>query len=171
MKKFVIIGFPKSGQNSLVEYLRKEHDLPVVDESGDPLVRRDECIWRNDGVKRMEDWDKKGYKCVIIDRDPVTRIWSSFHYFGYWQRMTWEQYLNYEANNERFGKSFGEENPIKQSRYEQWIKRFEKFDPLIYHMEEMKDKMPRINVTHDAQDNYTKKEIPQAFIDRVHELL
>jgi hypothetical protein len=162
--KFVVIGFIKCGQSSLIEYLRREHDLPVIDSNGDPLVRRNECIWQHDGVKTMEKLDKQGFKCVIILRDAVERIWSSYYYFGHYRKMTYEKYLALEGSN-----SHGEENPIKQSNYNYWINKFEKFDPLIFHLEDISSKMDKINITKDP--NYRPiptplRELTQALLNK-----
>ena len=148
MKRIVEIGFPKCGQNSLVAYLNKLYNNPRTDESGSPYIQRHECIWRKDGLDIMKEWDKKGYQAVIITREPVARIWSSYHYFGYSQQMNWEEYLCMKSTGER---SFGEENPIIQSNYDAWIKRFEEFNPIVYNLEnlveELGNEFPALNIT------------------------
>ena len=78
--------------------------------------------------------------------------------------MTWEQYLSIKNDNHRL---FGEENPIKQSNYGYWIKKFEKFKPLIFNMDEMSSKMKMINPTDDP--NY--KKIPNEYRQIAQQLL
>jgi len=141
--KFVIVGFPKCGQSSLIEYLRVKYNLPIVGRDGAPLVTKSEFIWHYDAFEKMLKWEERGYKCVIIKRDPVERIWSSYNYFGYREKMTYEEYLNFEG----YTNLLGEENPIKQSRYSYWMRQLLYFSPIIFKLEEVsKDpKFPKLN--------------------------
>lgn len=166
MEKFVIVGFPKCGQNSLIEYLRKKHGLPVVGRDGRPLVTKNEFIWHNDAFEKMKKLDYDGYKCVIIKRDPVERIWSSYYYFGYYAKMSFEQYLNLEG----YSSLLGEENPIKQSDYNYWIKKLSFFDPMIFDLEEIsKDPdFPLINKFEDPNYKAIPPELKNLVITKLN---
>jgi len=131
--KFVVVGFPKCGQNSLIEYLRVKYNLPVVGRDGAPLVTKSEFIWHYDAFEKMETWEGRGYKCVIIRRNPADRIWSSYNYFGYKEKMRFEEYLDLEG----YSKLLGEENPIKQSNYDYWIKQLNLYSPLVFDLEKI----------------------------------
>ncbi len=167
--KFVIVGFPKCGQNSLIEYLRTKYNLPVVGRDGSPLVTKSEFIWHYDAFEKMETWAGRGYKCVIIKRDPVERIWSSYNYFDYRSKMTFEEYLNLEG----YTKLLGEENPLKQSKYDYWIKKLNLYTPLVFDLEELKkDKQfPWVNENEDPAYYMMPPALKELTIKRLNETL
>jgi len=99
MEKYVIIGFPKCGQMSLIKYLQKQ---------GDEVIRKD-WIWRRTALEELKPFFEDGYVPVVITRDPVERIWSGFNYWHYRTRgVTLPLYLKLIG----YTKEVGEENPI-----------------------------------------------------------
>lgn len=169
MNKFVIVGFPKCGQNSLIEYLRAKYNLPVTDNSGSPLVTKSEFIWKTDAVEQMTKWDAKGYKCVIIKREPVDRIWSSYYYFGYYTKMSYENYLEIRG----YHRTLGEENPLLQSDYDHWIDRLKSFKPLVYDLEEIlkESSFPVINKTEIPEYKPIPDHLKQLTIQKLETLI
>ena len=142
--KYVIIGFPKCGQVSLVEWLKKQ---------GHEAIRND-IIWKIDAVQTIkQNYIDKGYIPIIITRDPVERIWSGFNYWHYRTRgITLPDYLKMESYNT----SIGEENPIKQSDYLRYAEPYKKYNVIIYKLEELQE------IPGFPHENKTQKKEPFA---------
>ncbi len=133
MKGIVIMGFPKCGTTSLLEYLKKKYDMPIARSKGfvesdfkDHISRREWCYLpfeeQLDRFKKQFG-DPEDFKIVFITRDPVERIWSGWeawnHYYG---GYSFEEYLNLKTEDYNQGLAYwGEVNPIKQVDYWYWI--------------------------------------------------
>lgn len=132
--KYVVVGFPKCGQESLVKYLQNQgHE-----------AKRFDVIWLDNAVdlykKAFSDWTP-----AIITRDPAERIWSGYHYWSYHKFMVFSEYLKINT----YRPVIGHENPIIQSDYSRWIKPFLPFKPEFFIFEEMvkKPDFPHQNKT------------------------
>ena len=128
--KYLVIGTPKCGQTSLVEYLIKRF-------GGEFVADRAEIIWRDDGIELfVKNGYEENYRPIIIIRDPIERIWSDWNHLGQgYGFKTFLDYLRNDSNKDLGG--LGEYNPIKRSNYEKYIKRWQKYDPIVLDMEDM----------------------------------
>lgn len=165
--KFVVVGYPKCGQNSLVYKLQADYNLPVVDELGNPPVTRDECIWRHNAVETCEEWVEKGYRLAIIDREPVSRIWSTYHDFNFYAKMTFDEYLKFDG----YSNTYGEMNPIIQSDYSYWTGRVQHLDPLIFHLEDLIQDKDFAHRNPTTNGNYKNKKLKPQHKKLVEKLL
>ena len=156
--KFVILGFPKCGQISLMNYLTARYPLWNI--------RRDELIWRRSGVKDFEGsyWnDVKGhFRPVIILRDPVKACWSLYWYMFHGDSDNERKYMKYEdfLTTPKLEGAMGEKNPLSCYNFNKWLKRFYKYDPIIVDMEEM------IKNTNFPHDNTTLENRP--YIEKIY---
>ena len=127
-KHFCIIGMPKCGTVSLQTYLKERFP-------GQEAVRVEQ-IWKPDFVEKVatvrpkEDWHY-----VIILRDNIDRIWSSYYYFEMNKQMSLAEYLNYDIHGSRLGIA----NPIKQGMYSQWVDVWRELKPIVVTLEEMRE--------------------------------
>lgn len=121
--KYVVIGFPKCGQVSLVEYLNK---------LGHEAVKYD-MIWKESCVLDVKS-KYPDYQSIVITRDPIQRIWSGFNFWLYHEMMSFSHYLKLQ----RISRTLGEENPILQSYYYYWIDRVKRvLNPIIVRFEDL----------------------------------
>ena len=135
MSRITVIGFPKCGTMSMVEWLRVRN--PKAE------ISRPENIYIEDKV----DWSK--WECVAITRDPMKRLQSGHGYFTQLRGLDVNDLLK------GYGKGYrnvGFENPIEQSDYDRYIARFEHKHGVkvkVYRFEDMiKDSdFPHINDT------------------------
>ena len=149
MKGIIILGFPKCGTTSLLEYLKKKYDMEVAREKGfvtsdfkDHISRREWCYLPfEEQLKRFkhEFGDPADFKLIFITRDPVERIWSGWEAWNhYYKDMTFEEYLNLDTETYEGGLLYlGEVNPIKQVDYERWIQPWKDCDVEIFRLEEI----------------------------------
>jgi len=122
-KKYVVVGFPKCGQISLVNYLiKKGYDVTRMD-----------CIWRSN-AKELIEGQHGGRQPIIVTRDPIAMIWSSYWYWPYNTYMSFPQYLKHEVPTET---SLGTENPIDHADYERHIAKFADMNPLMFKFEDL----------------------------------
>ena len=122
--KYIIVGFIKCGQMSLVKKLTDEgHD-----------VKKLECVTHPLGPKMIEK-NYPGHQVIILMRDPIKRMWSQYLYLKE-KRLytkTFEEYLEwFKPHHFWFN-----ENPIYQSHYAEHLPRWEKMNPIIYHFEDL----------------------------------
>ena len=123
--KYVIIGFPKSGQISLIEYLKAQ---------GNEAEKYD-MIWHDSALEMIRD-RYRGFpetRFVIIIRDPIERMWSGYRFWHYHEHMTFEKYTHFYGQS----KTLGSENPVIQSNYTNWLERIESLDPWLVDFEEI----------------------------------
>ncbi len=146
----IIIGFPKSGQVSLIEYLRKKYPRETI--------KKDEIIWNEKGLEIFEE--KYGHnpnnRPVILKRDPIERIWSSYWYFEMGNEKPFREQYTYEEflYCNRIDGHLGDMNPIRGSNYDRWIKKWEPLYPIVYDLDELKkDKdFPHLHKTEDRRN-------------------
>ncbi len=121
--KYIVVGFPKCGQISLVNYLfSKGFD-----------VTRHDCIWKSN-AKELVEGQHPGRLPIIVTRDVIDMIWSSYWYWPYNTYMSFPQYLKHEVPNET---SLGTENPIDHADYDRHIAKFAEMNPIIFKFEDL----------------------------------
>ncbi len=152
MQGLIIMGFPKCGTTSLLEYLKKKYDKEIADQKGfypydfvNKISRREWCYLPfEEQLKRFkhEFGDPKDFKLVFIMRDPVERIWSGWEAWNhYYKGYTFEEYLQIDSDeykkrwNNKGVSHHGEVNPIEQVDYYKWITPWIKYKcPIDVHM-------------------------------------
>lgn len=140
-KKYIVAGFPKCGQISLVNYLTgKGFDVGRFDQ-----------IWRTDALDRTAGQHPDRIP-IIITRDKVEMIWSSYWYWPYNTYMSLPTYLKHYTPTET---SLGDENPIHHAQYEEHIAKFDELNPILFKFEDL-IKLP--NFPHDNK-TVTKPQI------------
>jgi len=115
--KYVIIGGRKCGTTSLELFLKMK---------GYDVVRREQLFTKKDGYKiwKHEYSDREP---ILILRNPIERAYSDWKYAKQ-EKRTELNYRDYcELKN--YNPSLGELNPLKQSKYYNW---FKKWDMKIY---------------------------------------
>jgi len=155
--KYVILGFPKCGQISLMNYLTDRYPLWNI--------RREELVWRRSGVKDFEDayWNKNGhFRPLIILRDPIKSCWSLYWYMFHGDLNNEQKFMTYEdfLTTPKYEGAMGEKNPISCFNFNKWLKRFYKYNPIIVDMEEM------IKNPDFPHDNTTLKHRP--YIEKIY---
>jgi len=121
--KYVIVGFPKCGQVSLVEYLiRQGHQAKKFDK-----------IWHDDALRMILERYQNNEQFVVITRDPIDRMWSGWRFWHYHEHMSFEKYTHVFGTQS----SVGQENPIAQSNYAYWLDIIKPLDPLLTTFEEV----------------------------------
>jgi len=165
-KHFCIIGMPKCGQVSLENYLR--------DRFPGKEARRIEKIWKPKEIQDVvEKRPPEEWHYVIILRDNVERIWSSYHYFDYYKSMSLEKYLNHDIQGTRLGPM----NPIKQGNYGRWLKEWSSLNPIIVTLEDMQKLpgFPHMNKTGDKRKypeiSESDRELISSYLNNEEELI
>jgi hypothetical protein len=139
--KFVVVGFPKCGTMSMVEWLKKKNPKCIVE--------RPENIYKEQNhlhvVKKWYEWE-----CIAITRDPVKRIQSGIKYFEELRNMPVEKVCGGPFTGIQKFENVGFRWPIYQSNYDFFIKKWERYHGArikVYRFEDMiKDKdFPHIN--------------------------
>lgn len=175
MQGIIIMGFPKCGTTSLLEYLKKKYDMEVAREKGfvtsdfkDHISRREWCYLPfEEQLKRFkhEFGDPEDYKIVFITRDPVERVWSGWEAWNhYYKNMTFEEYINLDTDTYEGGLSYlGEVNPIKQVDYKYWISLWKRgYEVDVYELEEIR-KDPNFPQTNSLK----KSDIPDKYREMI----
>jgi hypothetical protein len=133
---------PKCGTVSLEQYLK--------DRFPGKEARRIEQVWKGNVERVLDDRPPNEWHYVIILRDNVERIWSNYYYFDMYDKMTLEEYLNYDIHGYRMGIA----NPIKQGNYGHWLKVWQPLDPIIVTLEQVSklDGFPHMNKTSQRRE-------------------
>ncbi len=119
--RYLVIGFIKAGQESLIKYLKSKGHT----------VDKFECVAHSNGPEMVRE--RPFDKLAVITRDPVDRIWSQFLYFYRDNKMSMKQFLNhYEA-----APTYGNLNPLWQSSYTFHLKRWVHFDLDLFELEKL----------------------------------
>lgn len=148
----IIMGFPKCGTTSLLEYLKVKYKKKIADQKGfypydflNKISRREWCYQSiEEQVRRFkhEFGDPVHFKLVFITRDPVERVWSGWEAWNhYYKNMTFEEYINLDVDTYEGGLSYlGEVNPIKQVNYKYWISLWKNggYEVDVYELEEIR---------------------------------
>lgn len=121
-KKFIVLGFMKCGQNSVLEWLKSKHHTVILHE-------------RINEPDYIKEWEKSlsDYRPVIVVRDPVERCWSQYWYASWSEKMSYEDFLKHD-----FREREDNSDPIIISDYRRWIVPWLKHNPLIYMLEYLK---------------------------------
>lgn len=122
--KYIIVGFIKCGQMSLMKKLKDEgHEVEKLECATHPLG------------PRMIQKNYPGHQVIILMRDPIKRMWSQYLYLKE-RRLytkTFEDYLEWW----RAHQFWFNENPIFQSHYAEHLPRWDEMNPIIYQFEEL----------------------------------
>lgn len=160
-RKFAVIGFPKCGTMSLVEYLKAKY--PKCE------VTRPENIYEEPKephiVPRWRDWE-----CVTITRNPLNRIQSGCQYFTVLRQSSVEDVLQGKFHNSKNYMNVGFRYPVRQSDYQYYINRFSRnhgVKVVNYRFEDLiKDPdFPHINETPPENKRKFTKEEKKAIAD------
>lgn len=116
-KKFAVVGFPKCGTMSLAEYLKKKHP-------GAEVTRPENIYIDLRGLHVQEKWHE--WKCCVITRGPAARIKSGIRYFTELRTLPINEILKGTYNGAIRYQNVGFRNPVQQSDYEYYIKKFER---------------------------------------------
>ena len=128
--KYIIIGCRKCGTTSLEKYMKEKWHADVI--------RWEQLFTRIDGVAEYEA-KYSDRKPVIILRDPVERTWSDFQYQHKMKQEGLPKDLAGACKEHRYDPVMGERGVLLQSQYALWIKAWKKFDPIIYHLEAIRE--------------------------------
>jgi len=132
-KKFIVLGFMKCGQNSVVEWLQAKHHTVILNER---LIE----------PKYIKEWEKcySDFRPVIVVREPIERCWSQYWYMEWNKRMSYEDFLKHDFH----GRS-DQSDPKIISDYRRWLVPWLKHNPLIYMLEYLKTlkDFPHVNST------------------------
>lgn len=118
-KKFIVLGFIKCGQNSMLNYLG---------------CKKNEIAWRDDAITiYKQQYEAYNLTPVFILRHPVDRCWSHYWYFKNNEKMSYEEFLDTDMNN-----THGTLNPIEMCDYYKFIEPFCDYKPIVVKLEEMR---------------------------------
>ena len=121
--KYIIIGFPKCGTQSLEKYLTdKGH-----------TVLREELVYLKDGLKQYLT-KYSDYIPVLITRIPECRQWSLYHFKEYHKTMSFNEFRNKKF---KVGLNFGLDTALECSQYEKYIKNWRKHKVIIHKLSEI----------------------------------
>ena len=154
-RRFITVGFPKCGQVSMQDYLDKRFGK----------IKRAEIGWRDDAVEKWNDivrnFKEFDLTPVFAIREPIQRMWSAWTYFGKSHAPDFPTYLI-----NRLYQPYGEGNPIMASNYWKYIRKFEKFNPIVLDLEAMSANpdFPKLNTTAEVKfKNDTVPEFPDHY--------
>jgi len=163
--KFIIIGFPKCGQISLINYVREKFK--------EVIIKKDELIWNRNGPEIFLEKYADRVTPMLITRDPIERMWSAYNYFQFggddWEhghgdppiceQYTFPEYLDIKG----YEHHLGEMNPVSQSNYAKWKKHWkDKIGHIkTFKLEELikKEDFPHKNITQEVTKHWKGKVI------------
>jgi hypothetical protein len=164
--KFAVIGFPKCGTKSLVDYLKVKY-------FGCETIRP-ETVYKDFNPKH--EWKKKGYQCVAIIRNPIERIHSGHQYFPHLRNLSVKDLLAGNWPHSERDQGVGFADCIEQSDYQKYINKFEsEYDVKVnvYQLEDLvtDSEFPQINKStynvkwSDEDLQYVKDKLKSAGFD------
>lgn len=141
--KYLLIGFPKCGQNSILKHYR--------DEGLD--MHSYEMCWRTN-ARQHYDSHFAGMKPVFVKRNVFDFLLSGYNYWGYAEQgMPFKDFLYMKGYDEA---KFGEQNPIIRSDFNRWIRPFDDLSPIIHDISNFKE---RENITNKIKTDLSKEDI------------
>ncbi len=109
---FILLGFPKCGQNDISHCFGCD---------------KHEIAWWSNGLEVYEE-KHKGKRPIFTIRNPIDRCWSEYWYFGeFHEHMEYEEFLTHVPTDTAFGLL----DAIDRCDYFKYIKRWEKYCPLV----------------------------------------
>ena len=145
---YVVVGFPKCGTQSLVEYLHK---------NGIDCLSRE--AWITVGQQGIEYYKKhcSQYKPIIITRNPVERAWSDYWYSIQQNKDQGLTETNRKALLERVS---------KDSFYDKNLVFWEKLNPIMLRFESL---LQQAGFPQENQTQYKEKlDVPTINIIKEH---
>ncbi len=121
--KYIIIGFPKCGTQSLEQYLVNQGHT----------VLRTELVYLKTGLEEYET-KYSDYIPVLITRLPECRQWSLYHFKEYHKEMSFEEFRDKKFT---LGLNFGLDSPRSCSEYEKYIDVWKKYGVIVYKLSEI----------------------------------
>jgi hypothetical protein len=121
-KHYVVLGFPKCGQHTILEALKKE----------DISRGSYEIAWQKNAVE-MYEGHSKGAIPIFIKRNIYDFLLSGYNYWGYAGVIPFKDFLEIQGNDEA---KFGELNPIKRADFTKWITPFDKHNPIVFNVDD-----------------------------------
>jgi len=108
MQGIVVLGFPKCGTTSIIEYLNIKYKIDIARDKGFSVLDDKHFVFRREWcylpfeeqLKRFEyDFgDPNDFKLVFITRNKVDRIWSGWEaWHNYYAGNTFEEYLHLDT--------------------------------------------------------------------------
>ena len=122
MSKYILLGFPKCGQHSIIKLFERR---------GDEIKSREIC-WQRDALQIYEK-QYLDYTPVFVVRDVFPFLKSGYNNWGYAKKgISVNDYLNVQGYDES---KFGEQNPLQRARFDIWMKPFERYNPVVINIE------------------------------------
>ncbi len=126
MSKYILLGFPKCGQHSIIKLFERR---------GDEIKSREIC-WQRDALQIYEK-QYLDYTPVFVRRNIDDFLKSGYNNWGYAAKgILWKDYLMIQGYDES---KFGEQNPIARAQFGNWIWPFMKYNPLIFQIEDIRE--------------------------------
>jgi len=140
-RQIAVVGFPKCGTMSLVDYLKKED--PTAE------ISRPENIYiSQQRLHKVEHWHE--WECYAITRNPLDRIKSGIRYFTQLRTIPIQNILTGNFKQAKNYENVGFRHCIQQSNYKFYVERFQKRYGArveIIKFEDLKGKLPHVNKT------------------------
>jgi hypothetical protein len=150
--KYLLIGFPKCGQHSVMARYKAE----------DKKLKPYEMCWRKNARQIYDErYAQYNYRPVFVVRDIYDFLLSGYNYWGYAERnISFKDFLNVTGYEEYNG--FGEMSPIARADFPRWMKPFADLDPIVHKIEDFND-------FHEHKTNRMKQELTEQDIKDVVE--
>ncbi len=150
-----VIGFPKCGTMSLVEWLKKKYP--------NDTISRPENIYIDVRMpKQYEKWYE--IDCWAITRDPVSRIKSGIQYWPEVTKRYNEKGIRGVLEGFKRYENVGFKNPIQQSNYDYYVKKFERERGAYVRVVKFEDMIKDSDFPHINESN-TKIKLPDSDIE------
>lgn len=113
--KHAIIGFPKCGTMSMLEYIKNKY--------GEQVTRPENIYMTPRDMHKVQDWST--YKCWAITRNPLNRIMSGIRYFTELRQLSVKDVLDGKGFKPQNYENVGFKNAIYQSDYHYFAVKFQ----------------------------------------------
>lgn len=159
MTEHLIIGIPKSGTTSL--YKKLQNDFP------ESRVKKLESIYDPQARMIYNTWHK-GALCHVIVREQADRLWSGFHFFGYYKRMPFEVFLE---NEDIQRQNLGFNQPLEMCNWTPFLQPFMDLLPKIHFLHELKQNPDFPREKDQAKHKPEYQSMPKEYLFMVEESL
>lgn len=125
--KFLMLGFPKCGQHSMITYLKARFHIWDI--------KSVEILWNTTALKTFEhNWATEEYQLIIVIRNVYDFIRSGYYFWKYYKTMSFENFLDFKLKK---WDEDGTETVIDRADFERWIRPFYKYNPMVIDIDEM----------------------------------